>query len=170
MTDTDTDTGSEPVRSVRTPIGILYDWTAGPGASAYLQALLDGRLVGNRCPVCTKVYLPPRGPCPTCAVLLDEPVALGERGTVTTFCVVNIKFSARAPELPYVCAQVLVDGAHTPLFGLVAGVPARDVRMGQRVRAVFVPPAERGPTLESIKWFEPTGEPDADYANYRDYL
>jgi uncharacterized OB-fold protein len=84
--------------------------------------------------------------------------------------VVNIRFSDRAPEVPYVCAQVLLDGADTPLLALVAGVPAAEVHMGQRVRAAWVPAQERRPTLENIKWFEPTGEPDADFASYRGYL
>ena len=34
--------------------------------------------------------------------------------------------------------------------------------MGMRVEAVWVDDAELGPTIESIKWFRPTGEPDAD--------
>jgi hypothetical protein len=42
--------------------------------------------------------------------------------------------------------------------------------MGMRVRAVWKPDDELGPTMESIKWFEPTGEPDADYATYREHL
>jgi uncharacterized OB-fold protein len=152
------------------PIRLEYRISAGPARTSFLRGLTEGRILGRRCPACEKVYLPPRGVCPTDACPTDQDVELPHTGTVTTYCVVNIKFSARAPELPYVCAQVLIDGAHTPLFGLVAGVPAREVRMGLRVQAVWVPPDERGPTLESIKWFEPTGEPDADYATYREYL
>jgi hypothetical protein len=152
------------------PIRLEYRIAAGRARSDFLRGLAEGRIRGQRCPVCRKVYLPPKGVCPTDAHSTDEIVELGHTGTVTTFCVVNIKFSPRAPELPYVCAQVLIDGAHTPLFGLIAGVPAREVRMGLRVRAVFVPPEERGPTMESIKWFEPTGEPDAPFDDYREYL
>jgi uncharacterized OB-fold protein len=152
------------------PIRLEYRISAGPTRAAFLGALTEGKLTGRRCEECGQVYLPPRGVCPVDGVPTGAEVELPTTGTVTTFCVVNIKFSARAPELPYVCAQVLIDGAHTPLFGLVAGVPAREVRMGQRVRAVFVEPEERGPTMESIKWFEPTGEPDADFDSYKDYL
>jgi uncharacterized OB-fold protein len=161
---------SEPVTMMTAPIRLEYRINAGPTRSAFLRALTEGRIVGARCGTCGKVYLPPRGVCPVDATLISDCVTLPHTGTVTTFCVVNIKFSPRAPELPYVCAQVLIDGAHTPLFGLVAGVAAREVRMGMRVRAVFVPPEERGPTLESIKWFEPSGEPDAPFDAYREYL
>ena len=36
-----------------------------------------------------------------------------------------------------------------------------DVRIGMRVEAVWVDPADLGPTLESIRYFRPNGEPDA---------
>ena len=32
------------------------------------------------------------------------------------------------------------------------------------------PPEELGPTLASVKYFRPTGEPDADYETYKEYL
>lgn len=31
-----------------------------------------------------------------------------------------------------------------------------------RVRAVWLPPEERTLSMANVKWFEPTGEPDAD--------
>jgi uncharacterized OB-fold protein len=172
MTDQSVSPAPEDVRSVRTPIGIFYDWTAGPGASAFLQGLLDGRLVGNRCPVCTKVYLPPRGPCPTCAVLLGEPVELGDGGTVTTFCVVNVPFLGQSIEIPYVAASILVDGADIAFSHLILGCDASEVRMGMRVEAVWRPRDDGGwgPTLENIDHFRPSGEPDAPFESYGRHL
>jgi uncharacterized OB-fold protein len=161
---------SEPVTVMTAPIRLEYTLTAGTAQSRFLRALLDGRVVGQRCPACGRVYCPPRGFCPTDGIATEEEVELPDTGVVTTFCVVNIRFTDRAPEVPYVCAQVLLDGADTALFGLVAGVPAAEVHMGQRVRAVWVEPEERRPTLENIKWFEPTGEPDAPFESYQGYL
>jgi hypothetical protein len=72
-----------------------------------------------------------------------------------------------APEVPYVCAQILLDGSNTPWFGLVQGIDAYEVRLGMRVKAVWVdqPSAD----ARSIKWFEPTGDPDAPYDSYKEY-
>ena len=53
---------------------------------------------------------------------------------------------------------------------LLQEVDADQVHMGMRVEAVWAPPEERGPTLESIRYFRPTGEPDADYESYREYV
>jgi uncharacterized OB-fold protein len=71
---------------------------------------------------------------------------------------------------PYVAAAILLDGADIPIFHLIRGVSVDEVRMGQRVHAVWVPDAELLPTVLSIKWFEPSGEPDAAYETYKEHL
>ena len=49
-----------------------------------------------------------------------------DTGVVTTFCVVNVPgLSELAPEIPYVSAQILLDGANNTLFGLIRGVARR---------------------------------------------
>ena len=63
-----------------TPIRLEYDYTPGTAASKFLRHIEKGSYVGQRCPKCTKVYVPPRGSCPTCGVATDEEVPLAERG------------------------------------------------------------------------------------------
>jgi uncharacterized OB-fold protein len=165
-----TDAAVEPVRSIRTPIRIEYKYTAGQAASRFLRAVAEGRIVGQRCPVCKQVYVPPRGSCPTDGVPTTDEVELPDTGTITTFCVVRVPFKGMRIELPYVTAQILLDGANIAMMHLVSGIPAEDVRMGMRVKAKWRPREEWGTTLENISWFEPTGEPDADYDTYKAYL
>jgi uncharacterized OB-fold protein len=132
--------------------------------------MASGRIVGQRCPSCQKVYVPPRGSCPTCAVPTAEEVPVADTGTVTTFCIVNIPFAGQAVRVPYVSASVLLDGADIPMFHLVQEVDAQDVRMGMRVQAVWAPPEELAPDVNSIRYFRPTGEPDAPFESYREHL
>jgi uncharacterized protein len=160
---------NEPVRKIRTPIRLDYTITAGEAQSRFLRGIAAGKILGQRCPQCEKIYVPPRGACPTCGVPTREDVELGHTGTVTTFCVVNIPF-AGSVEVPYVCASVLLDGADVTLFHLVQEVPVDEVRMGMRVEAVWVPRDELAPTLESIKHFRPSGEADAPYETYKDKM
>jgi uncharacterized OB-fold protein len=159
----------EAVRSMPAPISITYDWTAGPGSSTYLQSLLEGRLTGRRCPQCAKVYLA-RGSCPMCAVLLAEPVELHDRGTVTSFCIVNVPFLGQKIPIPYVAANIVVDGADLAFSHLILDCEASEVRMGLRVEAVWRPSSEWGPSLENISHFRPTGEPDAPFESYAHHL
>jgi uncharacterized OB-fold protein len=160
----------EPVRSLRIPARLDYTFTAGEATSRFLKGIKEKRILGERCPVCQKVYVPPRGACPEDGVPTAEQVELAHTGIVTTFCVVNLDFTGRGIEIPYVSATVLLDGADIGLFGLISECPWEEVRMGMRVEAVWVPDDEITHSLESIKWFRPTGEPDAPYESYQEHV
>lgn len=160
----------EPIYQIVTPVRLEYRVNAGTALSRYLRAIAEGRIVGQRCPSCAKVYIPPRGSCPTCAVPTEEDIELGQRGTVTSFCIVRVPYPGQTIRPPYVSASILLDGADIPFYHLVSEIPAEDVRMGLRVEAVWVDEADRGPTVESIRWFRPTGEPDASYESYREHV
>jgi uncharacterized OB-fold protein len=160
------DTGTDTVTKIDTPIRLEYRFTPGRAASRFLRGVEQGKLVGQRCPQCGKVYVPPRGACAACGVPTDQEVELGDKGTVTTFCVVNVPFYGQKLDIPYVSATILLDGADIGLMHLIQECNTDDVHMGMRVEAVWVDEAERKPTLESIRYFRPTGEPDAEYESY----
>ncbi|NUT36600.1 MAG: DNA-binding protein [Hamadaea sp.] len=160
----------DPVTMITTPIALSYRHSASAEESRYLRALAQGRIVGQRCPVCAKVYVPPRGACPTCGVPTADDVELPDVGTVTTFCVVNVPFSGQRVKPPYVAAYVLLDGADIAWQHLILGCAPEEVRMGMRVRAVWRPRDQWGTTPENIDHFRPTGEPDAPYASYAAHL
>jgi uncharacterized OB-fold protein len=160
--------GVELVKSIRTPARLDYTFTAGVAKSKFLRGLANKQILGERCPKCGLVYVPAQGACPTDGVPTEGTVELPHVGTVTTFCVVNVQFYGQAMELPYVSALILLDGSDIPIMHLIQETAAEDVHMGLRVEAVWVPDDEIGPTLESIKYFRPTGEPDADFETYKD--
>jgi hypothetical protein len=162
--------GAEPVEMMTTPIELRVQHSASPQETAYLLALQEGRLIGQRCPRCGKVYVPPRGACPVDGVPTEEEVELPDTGTVTTFCIVNVPFLGQRITPPYVSAYVLLDGADIPLMHLVLGCAADEVRMGMRVKAQWRPREEWGTTLGNIDHFRPSGEPDAEFESYAEYL
>jgi uncharacterized OB-fold protein len=159
---------SEVVKGFVAPVRLRYTVNAGRANSRFLRGLAERRILGQRCPSCAKVNVPPRGACPTCGVPTEQEVALSEVGTVTKFCILNINFDAKARELPYACASILLDGADTTLFHIIQEAPVAELRMGMRVRAVWA--EERLPSLESILHFKPAGEPDAPYETYKEHL
>jgi uncharacterized OB-fold protein len=162
------DGGEEPVTGITVPIRLEYEINAGIAASKYLRGLEQRKVIGQRAVDGDGVYVPPRGSDPITGHPTEIEVEVADTGTVTTFCVVNIPgLSSLAPEVPYVCAQILLDGADTPWFGLIKGCDWQDVRSGMRVRAKWAD--EPRPSAGAIEWFEPTGEPDADYDTYKDY-
>jgi hypothetical protein len=157
------------VGMIISPVRLSYDHTVSPGESSYLLALAEGRLIGQRCPVCGKVYVPPRGACPVDGVPTRDEVQLPDTGIVTTFCVVNVPFQGQKYPSPYVAASVLIDGADIAFQHLILGCPPDVVRMGMRVKAVWKP-REEWDVGHNIDHFEPTGEPDAPYDSYAHHL
>ncbi|MEW2415404.1 OB-fold domain-containing protein [Streptomyces sp. NPDC046866] len=141
-----------------------YTYSPGRAQTAYINALAEHRTVGERCPSCRKVYVPPRGACPTCGVATTDRVEVGPAGTVTTFCIVNIKAKTLDIEVPYVYAHIALDGADLALHGRIAGIPYDQVRMGLRVEPVWTE-GSRHPDH-----YRPTGEPDADYDAYKELI
>lgn len=152
------------------PVSLDYLYAASPEESAFFRGLAEGRILGQRCPACHKVYVPPRSACPVDGVPTTDEVELSDQGTVTTFCIVNVPFLGQKIEPPYVSAYVLLDGADIALQHLILDIPAEEVRMGLRVEAVWKPRDEWGTSIENISHFRPTGEPDADYDTYKQHL
>jgi uncharacterized OB-fold protein len=163
-------TAGDPVTGVIVPVSLDYQYAASPEESAFYRGLNEGRIVGQRCPTCQKVYVPPRSACPADGTPTAEEVELSQTGTITTFCIVNVPFLGQKIIPPYVSAYVLLDGADIAILHLILGVPAGEVRMGMRVKAVWKPREEWAYSLENIDHFEPTGDPDADYDTYRHHL
>ncbi|MFF3994281.1 Zn-ribbon domain-containing OB-fold protein [Streptomyces cyaneofuscatus] len=155
---------ADPVTGIVAPARLDYVHSPGRAQSAYLKALAGHRTVGERCPACRKVYVPPRGACPTCGIATAEQVEVGPRGTVTTFCIVNIKAKNLDIEVPYVYAHIALDGADLALHGRIAGIPYDQVRMGLRVEPVWAEGAAHP------DHYRPTGEPDADYDTYKELV
>src|SRR6478735_1557025 len=158
------------VTGVITPVELDYLYAASPEESAFYRGLAEGRILGQRCPTCQKVYVPPRSACPADGTPTAEEVEVSQTGTITTFCIVNVPFLGQKITPPYVSAYVLLDGADIAVLHLILGVPAAEVRMGMRVKAVWKPREEWTYSLENIDHFEPTGEPDADYDTYKQHL
>lgn len=158
------------VEGIVVPVELDYVYAASPEESAFYRAIEQGRIVGQRCPTCSKVYVPPRSACPADGTPTAEEVELSETGTVTTFCIVNVPFLGQRITPPYVSAYILLDGADIAFLHLILDCPAEDVHMGMRVKAVWKPREEWGTTIENISHFAPTGEPDADYETYRNHL
>lgn len=155
---------ADAVTGIVAPARLDYTYSPGRAQTAYINALSEQKTVGERCPSCHKVYVPPRGACPTCGVATTDRVEVGPAGTVTTYCIVNIKARNLDIEVPYVYAHIALDGAGLALHGRIGGIPYDQVRMGLRVEPVWT---EGGRYPDH---YRPTGEPDADYDAYKELI
>ncbi|ATD73243.1 MULTISPECIES: Zn-ribbon domain-containing OB-fold protein [Gordonia] len=158
---------------IPTPITTEITHSATEEESAYLEGLKAGKLIGTRIGSGVdegRVYFPPRSVSPADGARAVERVELPHTGIVTTFCIVNVPFQGQRIKPPYVAAYVLLDGADIPFLHLILDCEADDVRMGMRVKAVWLPEDEWEHSIGNISHFAPTGEPDAEYDTYRAHL
>ncbi|MEE2853327.1 MAG: OB-fold domain-containing protein [Actinomycetota bacterium] len=160
----------DPVTMVVTPVSLTIQHSASHEESAYLRAIAQGKLLGAKTGENGKVYFPPHGADPATGQPTTEFIELPDKGTVTTFAIINIPFQGQRIKPPYVAAYVLLDGSDIPFLHLVADIDAHEVRMGMRVEAVWKPREEWGFGIDNIEYFRPTGEPDADYDTYKHHL
>ena len=156
----------EPVKYIDAQVRLPYHYVAGDYRARYLRALKDKKILGSKCAATGKVFVMPVIASPESFAPCDTWVELPGRGTITTFCVVNLPVIGRDLEIPYVAASVALDGADVSMFALIQECPPADVRMGMRVEAVWKPDAERRGDHEDILYFRPTGEPDAPFESF----
>lgn len=109
-------------------------------SAAFWDACNDARLMLSRCHGCGRVFYYPRAACPHCGSRdLGWQQAAGE-ATVYSFTHVQVSFYGTDWEgqLPY--TPILVDLAEGPrMLSRLIGDDRGEVRIGDRVRLVFVP-------------------------------
>jgi uncharacterized OB-fold protein len=152
------------------PVHLEYDVNPGEHYSAYLRGLEEGKLIGGRDPESGKVYVPPRAADPVTGNPTSEYVEVEGVGVLTTFTIIRIPFEGQKLKPPYCFGAIVLDGADMPIYHLISGVPHDEIRMGMRVKAVWKPKKEWETSLENILYFEPTGEPDAEFDSYKEHL
>jgi uncharacterized protein len=180
--DAATAQGDEPVTMMEYFMSLQYSDVVSAPVMRFRDALLDGRLVAQQCPICKLVYVPPKGYCPIDTIELDEgtQIQLADRGAITNYTVVTpVQYYGQKETEPFVRASILLD----PPGGMlilqdVLDTPVEEVRAGMRVEAVWAPKSERdvgeignrsGSALEgSLRGFRPTGEPDMPAENFSD--
>jgi len=62
----------ELVKSITTPVVLDYEYVTGRAQSRFLRGIAEGRILGQRCVECRRVYVPSRGACGRCGVRTEE--------------------------------------------------------------------------------------------------
>ncbi|MEH6550982.1 MAG: Zn-ribbon domain-containing OB-fold protein [Pseudomonadales bacterium] len=137
------------------PIYLKYKFTAGEATARFLTQLAKGRLVGQECPSCKAVLVPPRGSCARCGVGTEKEVTLADTATVQSFTIVYIPIPGNPIKPPYIIANLVPDGANISFIHLISECNNDDVKMGMRVEAVWKPESEWDYAMDNISYFKP---------------
>jgi uncharacterized OB-fold protein len=174
---------AEPVAFMQQVVALDYAIRTSPTQARFAEAMAEGRIVGQRCPSCGLVYVPPKGFCPMCVVQMGagDAVEVADHGTVTSFTVLTpIQYRGQRERERYALASLLLDGADSTVGQQRIGeIPLEDIRTGMRVKAVWRPEAERRADAsggmqsgmgDAIEVWVPTGEPDADRSEFQEHI
>lgn len=170
---TEARTDDEPVAMMDYVASITYRNPVPVAMDRSLDASKEQRLLGALCPVCGRTYTGGRGYCPIDSIPLgdEHEVDLPHTGTITNYTIVTpVQYPGQTETEPFVRAFVLLDDTDVILaYQAVIELPASDVRVGQRVSAVWASPAEEieggtvmGGAYGALLGWMPDGRPDLD--------
>jgi uncharacterized OB-fold protein len=164
----------EPVTRMDYLASITYRNPVPASADRVVEASREHRLIGLRCPRCERVYASGNGYCPIDALPLGPEceVDLPQTGTITNFALVTpVQYPGQTETEPFARVFVLLDGTDVIItYSPVIDLPADEVRVGTRVRAVWADATQEsdaagggmyGSWGDFLGW-APTGEPDVD--------
>ena len=144
-----------------------YLFSAGQAQSKFLKGLKEGKILGVRCPVCGRVYVPPRAYCEYCHAPTSEWVELPGTGEIHTAVISYIATDRSRLEKPEIVGVIKLDAPgykegqyeFAGLFHRICGVTPEQVingsAIGLRVRPRWRPPEERTGSVNDIECFEP---------------
>ena len=169
----DTGPAEQPVTRMEYNASITYRNPVPEATDRVVEASRQRRLLGQACPVCGRVYAGGRGYCPIDAIALgpETDCDLPEVGTITNFAIVSpVQYPGQTETEDFVRAFVLLDGTDVILtYQPVIELPARDVRVGMRVSAVWASDAEdfdtgggMGGSYGALIGWMANGQPDID--------
>jgi hypothetical protein len=149
MSDSTSESGALRAKHV---LEYPYRRSLGPVLSRFFTGLTERRIEGNRTRS-GKVIVPPSEYDPETSEPLDEFVAVGPGGVVTTWCWVTKPRAKQPLDRPFAWALIRLDGADAPMLHAVdAGDPAK-MRTGMRVRPRWATEPKGG--IHDIACFEP---------------
>ena len=136
-------------------IRLRYRWWVGESGGRFYKELVENSGIwGTRCPLCERVYVPPKRNCPKCFSRMHEWIEVSHTGNLMTYTMVHYSVPHIQPhEPPFALGIIRLDGADTGITHLLGEVDLDEIRVGMKVQAVFRDTREGN--LMDIKYFRP---------------
>ena len=128
-----------------------FNFWVGQYMDKFYDNLEKKKIVGNKCPKCADVFVPPRKICGKCNVLIpleENWVDLPDTGKLLNYTATPYKIndrSSRKVKKPQILGMVQIDGSNTSIIYRLLDMELNDVETGMKLK---------------IKWEdEPKGDP-----------
>jgi hypothetical protein len=106
----------------------------------FYDAFESKKIIGNKCPKCGKVFVPPRKICGGCKeeIALEENwVDLPETGTLLNYTITDYRVSdrsARKGKNSQIIGMIQIDGSNTAIVYRLLEIDIDDIEIGMKVK------------------------------------
>lgn len=117
-----------------------FNFWVGKYLDKFYDALENKKFVGNKCPKCNDVFLPPRKICGKCnkVIPLDQNwVDLPETGTLINYTFTQYKVNERGQrkvKKPQLIGLVKIDGSSTAIVYRLLDMETEEAKIGMKVK------------------------------------
>ena len=116
-----------------------FNFWVGQYMDRFYDGLEKGKIVGNKCPKCGLVFVPPRKICGKCyeIIPLDQNwIELPNTGTLKNFTITPYKVNDRSIRKAknQVIGMIQIDGSDTALINRLLDIEPTDVKIGMKLR------------------------------------
>jgi len=110
-------------------------FTSTTKVNDFMDRLEQGKISGNRCKDCGKVYFPPRADCAGCLGNNMEWFDVDGKGKLVTYSKLEYAPVGFENDIPYSIA--LLDFGNYKVFGRLAGdIPEEEIKVGMEMKVV----------------------------------
>jgi uncharacterized OB-fold protein len=137
----------------------LYQVTLGEAYARFLEGMKHKKILGNVCPSCDGLYVPPRPFCDKCLEKPTEWVETDGMATLVTYTVACVKLPG-LPDVYPITGMIRVGHSVTSFLHFVAGIEydqptelVDKVKIGMKLRPVWK--EERTGDILDLDYFAP---------------
>jgi uncharacterized OB-fold protein len=134
-----------------------FAFWVGQYLNKFYDALENKKIIGNKCPKCGDVFVPPRKICGKCneKISLDKNWEdLSDSGILKNYTITYYKIndrSSRKVKKPQIIGMVQIDGSNTAIINRLLDISAEDIKLGMKLK---------------IKWEEKTTGAPSDIKGF----
>ena len=117
-----------------------FQFWVGSYMEKFYDSLESKKIVGNKCPKCGDVFVPPRKICGKCYEVIpleNNWVDLPETGTLINYTVTSYKVNDRAfrkVKKPQIIGLIQIDGSNTALVYRLMDIEPDDIKIGMKLK------------------------------------
>jgi len=117
-----------------------FAFWVGQYMDKFFDALENKKLIGNKCPKCNDVFVPPRKICGKCNITipLDQNwIDLPETGIIKNYTITPYKINDRASrkvKKSQIIGMIQIDGSNTCIIYRLLDIDPEDIKIGMKVK------------------------------------